>query len=163
MADLGLHRGYYAADTSAFKAGLDYLWPMGDVTLKLLTLEEGLLDTHSDIFIRNLHIFVVPCLIILMATLAILFYMLFRTQDSTMINFEQAVLGYFFIVGQQHDGYLLTACDKYVHGRVIFFIAILSSMLCLNIYESQMAAQIATSQIKELTLNNLNNDGQDHR
>ncbi len=159
VSDLGLHRGYYVADTKAAEAGIDHMWHIGRVTMMLFMLEEGLLNTTSDIFMRNLTILGLPCLVILMGTLAIFVYLMLRTQDSALIKLQQAVLGFFFMVGQQNDGYLMAACDRHDHGRVMFLITLIASMLCLTIYEAQLAAQIATPQDNKMTLGPLNREG----
>ncbi len=164
LSDLALHRGFYVGDQAAYDAGIENHWHVGKVDMNLVALRKDLYDGTHDIFTftQGFLLALIPCLAVLMGSLSIFAYMHFYTDYPTKAKLEKTIIGYFHFVAQQSDGSLALALSGTSKGRAILLLTLVSSMLCLNIYEAQMAAKIATTTTEGLTLERLNSDGIHH-
>ncbi len=169
-SDVALKPSLYVGE-APLASGVKFLWPVSTVSLLLVIKREGLKDFGSDIFLRRKAIALVACSSVVLCSLALLGYIMLRKKRGRrwQDGLAEAFFWCFSLLGQQIDMSLLeggggrASSHTSTQGfRALLLLSLTASMLCLHIYQAQLASEITARRQQELTLDSLRADGHDH-
>lgn len=161
QSDLALQVGYFVAEVP-LAAGVNFAWPVATITIDLAATKESMRQIRSDIFLKRIPVALLACSSVFLCCLVLLILFLLTNQEKCSASFVSALFWFFSILGQQGDSCLLDKFRGFYTSRALLLVGLTSSLLCLNIYNAQMASYITARQRKALTLENLWTDDHGH-
>ncbi len=160
-SDLGLQTGIFVGEVS-LASGVDFAWPVASITIDLATTKLSMRQIWPDIFLTRILATVLACSSVFACCLVLFVMTILRKEEKCTSSFGNVLFWFFSILGQQGDLYLSQKYKASSAFKALLLSAVVSSMLCLNIYNAQMASQITAREQVALTLENLLLGGHGH-